>query len=212
MKMNRVLVAPSLLAADFSQLGREVERVQGADMLHLDIMDGCFVPNISFGPAVVAALRGKTGLSFDVHLMLEHPLQYLEPFQKAGADSISFHIECGDDPAQVLRAIRELGVKPALAISPGTPVEALLPFLDQAEMVTVMTVEPGFGGQKLMPEQLEKVRWLRAQYPGLHIEVDGGVTRENAGLVREAGADILVAGTAVFKAEDPEKAMTELRG
>ncbi len=207
-----VSIAPSLLAADFSALAAEVRRVSGADMLHIDVMDGRFVPNLSVGPQVVASLRDKTSLPFDVHLMLEHPLPYIAPFRAAGADLITFHVESADDPAPVLQAIRESGARPGMAVSPDTPPKALLPWLSQLEMVTVMTVQPGFGGQKLLPEALGKIRWLKEKCPALRIEVDGGVNLETAPLCRAAGADILVAGTAVFHADDPSYAISALRG
>lgn len=203
------LIAPSLLAADFSDLGREVARVAEAPMLHIDVMDGCFVPNLSIGPAVIAALRDKTDLFFDVHLMLSHPLKYIDAFRKAGADSISFHIECEDDPARVLCAIRESGARPGLAVSPGTDPARLVPYGRGLYLVTVMTVEPGFGGQKLMPECLEKIPYIKKNLPGALVEVDGGVNLETAPLCREA--DILVAGTAVFRAPQPALAIRQLR-
>lgn len=204
-------IAPSLLAADFSDLGREVARVSSADMLHIDIMDGCFVPNISMGPQIVAAIRDKTSIPFDVHLMLEHPLPYIEAFRKAGADSITFHIESKDDPAAVLQAIRESGAKPGIALNPATPPQALAEFATQLYMITVMTVEPGFGGQKLIPAVLEKLPWLKENFPAVLLEVDGGVNRETAPVCRQKGADILVAGTAVFKAQDPSAAIEALK-
>lgn len=206
-----VQIAPSLLAADFSALGEEVSRVASADMLHIDVMDGCFVPNISMGPGVVAAVRKKSSLFFDVHLMLAHPLQYIRAFRGAGADCISFHIESGDDPARVLDAIRESGAKPALAISPATPPEILEPYASGLFMITVMTVEPGFGGQKLIPSCLEKAAWLKKRFPGVLIEIDGGVNTETLSACKATGADVLVAGTAVFKSSDPAAAIEQLR-
>ena len=206
-----VKIAPSLLAADFSALGQELARVSQADMLHIDVMDGCFVPNISIGPPVVKAIRDKTPLFFDVHLMLQHPLPYIEAFRAAGADSISFHIECGDDPMAVIARIRELGMKPGIALSPATPPEALREIDPGLYLITVMTVEPGFGGQKLIESCLDKLPTLRNMFPRTLLEIDGGVNLTTAPLCLEKGADILVAGTAVFRAEDPGKAIQALR-
>ena len=205
-------VAPSLLAADFSALGAELKKVREAEILHIDIMDGNFVPNLTMGPQVVKALRGKTDQEFDLHLMLRHPLQYVPIFREAGADWITFHIECDDDPRTALASIEASGAKPGIAIKPGTPVEELFPFGEQLHHVTVMTVEPGFGGQKLQEWPLKKVRTLKAHFPNLLIEVDGGINLENAHIVREAGTDVLIAGTAVFTAKDPEQAIQLLRG
>lgn len=204
-------IAPSLLAADFSALGQEIARIPSAEMLHIDVMDGRFVPNLSMGPQIVAALRDKTEQIFDVHLMLEHPLPYIEAFRRAGADIITFHIECGDDPAELIRAIRNCGAKAGIAVKPGTPVESLFPYGADLYLVTVMTVEPGFGGQKLMPGPLEKIAVLKEKFPQILAEVDGGVNLETAGLCKEAGTDVLVAGTAVFQAKDPERAIALLR-
>lgn len=205
-------VAPSLLAADFSALGAEVKRVREAEILHIDIMDGNFVPNLSMGPQVVKSLRDKTEQVFDVHLMLLHPLPYVSVFRDAGADWITFHIECADDPGKVLTAIEESGAKPGLAIKPSTPVEELFPYGDRLHSVIIMTVEPGFGGQKLQEEPLRKIRELKRRFPHILVEVDGGVNLETAPRCREAGADVLIAGTGVFRAEDPAEAMVMLRG
>ncbi len=198
-----VYIAPSLLAADFSQLGKEIEKVEAADMLHIDIMDGHFVPNISIGPAVVAALRNKTQLVFDVHLMMEDPLPYISVFRRAGADTITFHVECQAPPVALVSAIRASGAKVGVALSPQTQVKAIGQWGEDVQQFTVMTVEPGFGGQKMLLEPLEKILQLKTRFPNALIEVDGGVNLETAPLCKAAGADILVAGTSVFQAEDP---------
>ena len=208
------MISPSILSADFCRLADECRLVleAGAQMLHFDVMDGHFVPNISFGVPVLASLhKGIPSAFFDVHLMISHPLAYVEPFAKAGADLINFHIEAEDDPAAVLAAIRAAGRKTGMTIKPGTPVEALYPWLDQLDLVLVMSVEPGFGGQKFMPAALDKLAALKArrQEKGLAflLEVDGGVTAEMAPLCAAAGADVLVAGSAVFAAADPAAAV-----
>ena len=208
------MISPSILSADFCRLADECRLVleAGAQMLHFDVMDGHFVPNISFGVPVLASLhQGIPSAFFDVHLMISHPLAYVEPFAKAGADLINFHIEAEDDPAAVLAAIRAAGRKTGMTIKPGTPVEALFPWLDQLDLVLVMNVEPGFGGQKFMPAALDKLAALKArrQEKGLAflLEVDGGVNAETAPLCAAAGADVLVAGSAVFAAADPTAAV-----
>lgn len=211
------IVSPSILSADFSRLGADCRLVldAGAQMLHYDVMDGHFVPNISFGVPVLKSLhKGLPEAFYDVHLMISHPLDYAEPFAKAGASLLNFHLEAEDDVQRTLDAIRALGCKTGLTIKPATPPQALAPWLDQLDLVLVMSVEPGFGGQKFMPAALDKLRWLRAEREkrGLHflLEVDGGVDGGTAPRCVEAGADVLVAGSAVFGAADPAAAVRAL--
>lgn len=206
-------VAPSVLSADFTNLRRSLDKVVsgGADWLHLDIMDGVFVPNLSFGFPVVEAIRPLTEVPFDVHLMIEHPKQYVRRFREAGADIISFHFESADNVSETIEEICAVGAKPALAIKPGTPAEAVLPYLDRLYMVLVMTVEPGFGGQKFMPDMMQKVRFLKEKAPGVLVEVDGGIHSGTAPVCAESGVDVCVAGTGVFLAEDPAAAIRFLQ-
>lgn len=211
------LIAPSLLSADFTQLGRECREVldAGASMLHFDVMDGHFVPNISVGVPVLASLAKKTPAVYDVHLMISHPLAYARQFIEAGADYLVFHYEAEDDPAAVLQRIQELGAKPGMAIKPATPAEALKPYLSSLSMALVMAVEPGFGGQTFQPGALEKIAWLKKyrEEAGLSylIEVDGGIDPATARAVLEAGADVLVAGSAVFLSRDRAEAIRALK-
>ncbi len=212
-----MIISPSLLAADFSRLAEEVARVEqaGVEMLHLDVMDGAFVPNISFGAPVIAALRPHSKLFFDVHLMIEKPERYIADFKKAGADGITIHVESTADPAKVLADIRALGSKPAISISPDTPAEAIFPYLHLVDMVLVMTVYPGFGGQKLIREALSKATTLKNKIKelGLNVlvEADGGIGAGNLADVLAAGVDVVVAGSAVFGAPDPALAVLNMR-
>ena len=200
------MLAPSLLAADFSRLAEEVRASEaaGAEVLHLDIMDGHFVPNISFGADIVKALRGVSNQIFDVHLMISQPSRYLDRFVAAGADHITFHVEVEEDKDQIIDAIHAAGCTAGLSLRPGTSWESLLPWMDKLDLLLVMTVEPGFGGQKFRADQLPKIAALRQAAEqsgrGIHIEVDGGIAADTAALVREAGGNILVAGSSVFRA------------
>ena len=203
-------IAPSILSADFANLQRDIQNIKdnGADMVHVDVMDGIFVPNISIGIPVVQAIRPVTDLPLDVHLMIDRPIRYVEQFVKAGADYVTIHIEA-DQPQNTLEAldrIHALGCKAGIVLKPKTPVEAAIPYLEKCDMILVMTVEPGFGGQKFMEDQMPKVKqlreWLDDINPECLVEVDGGVDANTCAICKENGADVLVAGSAYFKAAD----------
>jgi ribulose-phosphate 3-epimerase len=214
--VRRVIVAPSILAADFSRLGDEIHRVEaaGADWIHCDIMDGHFVDNISFGPEIVGRVRGLTSLPLDVHLMIEHADHYVPRFIKAGANSITVHVEpeAKHSVAKTLQQIREAGRRAGLTLNPETSFEFVESFLDKIDMLLVMTVHPGFGGQPFRADQMQKVKRARSLNGALDIEVDGGINAETARVSIENGANVLVAGTWIFRAKDYAKAIRELRG
>ena len=209
------LIGPSLLACDFANLGREIQRLEaaGARELHLDIMDGHLVPNISFGFPIVEAVRRLSRLPLDVHLMISDPGRYIERFRRAGADLLTIHIEAVDDPRPLLRQIRSLGAAAGLTLNPPTPVESVEPYLDDCDLVLVMSVQAGFGGQQFDPVALTKLRRLRAiTQPELILSVDGGVNADTIGPCSEAGADLFVTGTTLFSQDDYRQAMNELTG
>ena len=216
MSERKIEISPSVPGANLMCLGEEIRRVEelGIGWLHLDHMDGHFVPNISFGPDFVSAMRKQTKLFLDVHLMLSEPMKYIETYAKAGADLITVHVEADDDAETMLRAIAAQGIKAGISIKPGTPVQAIEPLLPLCDLVLVMTVEPGFGGQSLREDCVAKIPELKAMIEksgrDILIEVDGGVKRENAEKVVRAGADVLVMGTGLFRADDPKAVVREV--
>ena len=207
------ILAPSLLAADFNILGQQIKETErlGAEYLHIDVMDGIFVPSISFGMPLISSIRETSRQFFDVHLMIVNPMRYIKEFVKCGADGITFHLEAVENASEVISTIHEAGARASVSIKPGTPVEAVYPYLEQVEMILIMSVEPGFGGQVFMPEAYGRIRKLR-DYIDKHglktkIEVDGGIGKKNVKEVLEAGANICVAGSAVFKKRSIEDNM-----
>jgi ribulose-phosphate 3-epimerase len=222
LSMTMPIIAPSALSADFSRMAEGIALIKssGAEWIHLDVMDGNFVPNITFGPKMVADMRPHASLVFDVHLMIENPLNYIGEFAKAGSDYITFHAEAAIHSHRVLQAIHERGKKAGISVVPSTPVQAITPLLPFSELVLVMTVNPGFGGQPVIPECFEKVRELRALRETLRkdgrgdflISVDGGINESTAQAAREAGADVLVTGSAFFDAPDKQALVRRLKG
>lgn len=215
---DTLLISPSLLAADFASLQTELARIEkaGAELLHLDVMDGHFVPNLTFGPPVVASLRKHSQMLFDAHFMLTHPIDFIQPFVKAGVEHITFHIECIQDPRAVIQAIRDAGVTVGISLKPKTDPSLILPYLSDVDMVLVMSVEPGFGGQSFMSEVLSHVRlfsdYIIKNKLKTHIEIDGGIDEKTAPLAKAAGVNVLVAGTALFRHPKGEQyAMEVLR-
>lgn len=212
------IIAPSLLAANFVRLAEDIARVEaaGADWLHLDIMDGHFVPNLTFGPPIVAAIRKITKLPLDVHLMVTNPSSLIDDFAAAGADWLTVHGETEPHLHRLITRIRELGVRPAIALNPASPIHSLDEILPEVDMVLIMSVNPGFGGQKFIPSSIDKIWRLKKQINGLNrevlIEVDGGINAVTSPLVRKAGADVLVAGSAVFGSDNLTEAIRQIRG
>lgn len=200
-----IKISPSMLASDYANLQAELEKCQkgGADLIHLDVMDGHFVPNISIGAPVIAAMKRVCNVPFDVHLMISDPYFYADDFIKAGADIITFHTECQSDIGKTIDKIIAGGCRAALAVKPNTPIEAVYPYLDRLSMVLVMTVDPGFGGQSFMEGTMPKIKALREKCPDIDIQVDGGINTETVKIAGRAGANVFVAGSAVFKSDDP---------
>ncbi len=210
-----IKIAPSLLAADFAELKKEIAKISQADMLHLDVMDGHFVPNLTFGPKIVSALRSHSDLIFDTHLMIKNPEQYLEDFAAAGSDIITFHVEATNHSHRLVQRIKGLGLKAGISINPATSLESLQYLLPELDLILLMSVNPGFGGQKFIPVMLDKIKQLReiinTADKQIDLAVDGGLKTANLTSVVEAGANVLVAGSAIFGSENPEKTIREFR-
>ena len=208
-----IKISPSMLASDFANLEAELKKCEnaGADMIHLDVMDGHFVPNITIGAPVIKMMRAVCSVPFDVHLMISEPLKYIEDFADAGADIITFHVECSSDISETIDRIIACGCKAALSVKPGTDINAVYPYMDRLSMVLVMTVEPGFGGQSFMADMMPKIEKLRADFSEVDIQVDGGINAETVKVCAKAGANVFVAGSAVFKSNDPAATINLLK-
>lgn len=209
----QIKISPSMLASDYANLESELKKCEagGADMIHLDVMDGCFVPNISIGAPVIAAMKKVCGIPFDVHLMISRPIDFIGDFAAAGADIITFHLESESDADAVIDEILKNGCRAGIAIKPSTPAEAVYPYADRLSMILVMTVEPGFGGQGFMDSTLPKIQKIREKFSEIDIQVDGGINADTAVLAGRAGANVFVAGSSVFNSSDPAGAIKKLR-